>query len=333
MPKNSLKLKENSSISYIKSNYGVYLKGDLSPLPLLKSLIRNSVKEFKKDNNYNKIAIILDSVNGSISVIDNGSGFISDYTKALSKEHFIEVLNRDIDKNRIVINLQITCYLSSKLIVSTINNGNNISYTYENGVVTREISPITTKAYSTKITFFPDKRLFNSTININELTEYLCSTKKQNNGIMIAVVNDGHKVIINCDKKIRKSRKPRKTVIDNIKEKKFEEVKKPKKSNKNGNDDKWDVHGKSFIETIYVDHIGDKCNSIGNVAIVYGKNDDELSKRSKLVSSVPDLIDTVKSSVNVIEKLLNSCTSKNSKEYKNGMSLLSKIEKKYKDII
>lgn len=312
MPKNSLKIRETSDMSYVKSNYGLFLKGDNS-LPLLKALIHNSIKKTK-----DKIAVIINNKEKNFSVIDNGCGFPAYPNYALSKEPITLYINT-INKTKTHINLGIIFCLSDKIILTTRNDKNTITYNIENNRIDRCISSNNDdiETFSTKVTCFPNKRLFNFRIDRTKIEEYLLIVKKQYPNIAVALIIDNKKTVIERRKKRKKRSTTKKSIISK---------KDPVSIQSN---DTFKPKGKSFVECIYLSHMGDKAKEIGSVGVVYGRTENELQRRIDIVSSIPLYIDYLKESVKYLEDYITKL-DKRSKEYKKVNSLITKIKEKIK---
>lgn len=320
MPKNSLKIRTTSEMNYVRSNFGMFLGVDRTPLPILKALLCNARSKYNNDDSSNRLAILVDTANKCFSVIDNGSGFPAEPNSALSKEHITKTLI-NINKDRPHVTLSVINCLSSKLVIETVKDNQLVKYNIENERIDRIISDLEDKPYSTKITCYPDSRLFSSFINRSNLEEYLRVMKKQNDKLSIALIFDGTKTIIEKKKKRTRSTSKKSTT------KKTTSNTKDKKTTPSDiiQNDIFKPKGKPFTETIYVEHMGDKVRTIGNVCYVYGKDEKELNRRIDIISSVPKYINMLKQVKSTLSEELKNYESK-SKRYKEIDKIIKEIE-------
>jgi len=272
MPKNKLKLRINSDIIYIRNNYGNYLKGDITIFPIIKSLLRNC-------KNSTKIKIIINKDDNLIMVMDDSNWLISDSSLALSSEFIVkDLLNKDIDKNKNNLDINIVCYLVHKVVISN----SKVDYIIENDVIYRNIKHNILDGYNNSVTLYINNKVVNFNINTKMLIEYINIMKNKNNISDIILYIDGK--IISTDNLIIKRKRKQKVLNGN------------KIDNRvviNNIDDKWTI-GKPYIETIYVNHVDELCCSIGNICHVYGKNEELLNARIDIISSIPELLEYFK---------------------------------------
>jgi len=317
MPKNVISIKESNDTSYIRSNFGLYTGGDKSSISLLKFLIRNSGEEFSKNRLYNRIAITVDTKEKFFSVMDNGTGFPFNEKETISKDFLTELIGKSIDKLRPHINFSVLTALSSKIIINSVKENIHAIYNIEDGKISRTTISIDKKPFSTKIICYPNSRLFSSFIDKKSLVDYLTVMKNQNNMLMLALIFDGEKIIIGSKGKIKRRKRTRK-LKENDEPKEI-----PVKVDSIPDD--WSLSKKPFTERIYVDHMYEKVQSVGNICHVFGRNDSELEKRSKMISSLPEMLKYLTDSVSYLEDGLKTL-KEGSKEYKKLNKLIINIK-------
>ena len=200
-------------VDHVRNHSAMFIGDTETPIKLVDEVLDNAIDECLHSKKANKLAVVIDNKEHSISVIDTGRGFPFDQNLPLEDDPPVMTsvklmtsgkFNKskggayDISVGLHGIGNSVVQMLSKKFIIETYRDGLHGTYTFTyDGKIDRTQKKYTKAPFSTKVTFYPHKKHFKSLdINASHIEERLRIVCADNLHLSTALVVDGAKKVI-----------------------------------------------------------------------------------------------------------------------------------------